>query len=262
MLLRYLPMNRFPPATLAGSRSGFTLIEMLVVISIIAVLAGLLLPVYNKVMYASRKVQVVNDIRQVRTACIAFYNDYQQKYPLPNRVANSGADTNGGNDTVYGDPGPNAFYSTADLFDILRATDISKHHFNSGDQENPSRTVYWNGQLAANLIQPRNGISQADVTWKDHVGSTYTIPKGSLMDPWGRSYIIWMDATRDGDLSVAASWFYIDRSSTVGTTPTGLPPMGIAMASMGADGFWGTVTRAKPYGDGILTGSDDVVLWR
>ena len=47
-----------------------------------------------------------------------------------------------------------------------------------------------------------------------------------------------------------------------GTTLASLPPLGIAIASMGADGFWGTVSKSKPYGDGVLAGSDDIVVWQ
>ena len=204
-------MNRLPPATLARRRVGFTLIELLVVITIIAVLAAILLPVFGKVQYAARKVQVVNDIRQVKTAMVSFYNDYQ-KYPLTSGQVYFARADQGGQDSVFGDPGPGAYYSSADLFDMLCATDIAPHHYNASDAENPTKTVYWVGKLAASLTQPRNGISQADVTWKDHTGASYIISKGSLMDPWGRSYIIWIDANRDGDFSAAANWFYVDRS--------------------------------------------------
>ena len=245
-------MNRFPPASLVRSRTGFTLIELLVVVAIIGVLAAILLPVYGKVIFASQKVKAINDMRNIKVAMLSFQGDYQ-KYPV------MPAQTTYQIDTLFGDVG--GYYASADLFDILRAIDIGPAHCNQNNAINTSQTVYWTGQNAASLTQPRSGISQADIQGVNAQGAAKTIPKGSFMDPWGRPYIVYIDITKDGDLTDAAGWYYYNAGYKAGDVHTGLFPNGLEFVSMGPDGVYGTKSAQNPNGNGILAGSDDIVTW-
>ena len=62
------------------SRSGFTLVELLVVISIIAVLAGLLLPAVQAAREAARRAQCVSNQRQIALATLN-HNDNRGYIP-------------------------------------------------------------------------------------------------------------------------------------------------------------------------------------
>ena len=58
-------------------RTGFTLVELLVVISIIAILMALLLPAVQATRASGRKTQCANNLHQIGIA----YNNFQSKYP-------------------------------------------------------------------------------------------------------------------------------------------------------------------------------------
>ena len=62
--------------------SAFTLIELLVVISIIAILAGIALPVFGEVQIRGAQTKALSNAKQVALACKVFAQDFNGSYPM------------------------------------------------------------------------------------------------------------------------------------------------------------------------------------
>lgn len=63
-------------------RKGFTLVEVLVVIVIICVLAGLLFPVFGQAKEAARTIECLSNARQIATATLLYSFDNDDQAPL------------------------------------------------------------------------------------------------------------------------------------------------------------------------------------
>jgi prepilin-type N-terminal cleavage/methylation domain-containing protein len=63
-------------------RAGFTLIELLCVITIIALLAGLILPVTQTVIARANDTKCMNNLRQIGMAANSLANDHDNTYPI------------------------------------------------------------------------------------------------------------------------------------------------------------------------------------
>lgn len=106
-------------------RDGFTLIELLVVISIIAILAGILLPTISRSMQKAEKTQAISDVGSLVTAVKAYYADYG-RYPFDNGRSS---------DTHCGESGT----SNRELMNVLRGIDGAG---NSGHENNIRKISY------------------------------------------------------------------------------------------------------------------------
>jgi prepilin-type N-terminal cleavage/methylation domain-containing protein len=77
--------SRTSPRQVRTRTAGFTLVELLVVIGIIAILVAILLPALSRARKQAQTVQCASNLRQLYTLTMMYTNTYNQ-YTMPSRV--------------------------------------------------------------------------------------------------------------------------------------------------------------------------------
>jgi prepilin-type N-terminal cleavage/methylation domain-containing protein/prepilin-type processing-associated H-X9-DG protein len=80
--------RRFYPKAFA--RSGFTLVELLVVVGIISLLISILLPALSKARMASQQSKCMANLRSIGQALVLYANENRDHLPYSSRVNDSG----------------------------------------------------------------------------------------------------------------------------------------------------------------------------
>jgi prepilin-type N-terminal cleavage/methylation domain-containing protein len=215
-------MNSLPRSR--NFRAAFTLIELLTVITIIAILMGLLFPAIAIVKEQARKAQAKADVAGIAAAVKQYYTEYG-KYPIGSQPS--------GQDTLFGDK-----VSNKELFDILRNITPAG---GSAPNYNPRGIVFFEGRMASSPDAPRAGFVPSDAK---------TGTPGAFVDPWGQEYRIAIDSDYDNQLTNLP---YTDFTTNV-------PRTGVGVFSLGKDGKLGN-NGDNAYRNGS-TNSDDIITWQ
>ncbi len=230
---------------------AFTLIELLTVISIIAILMGLLFPAIGLVKEQANKARAKNDVSNIVTA-VRTYNVEYGKYPS---IAEGGKSADPGGtieDAMCGDEAAGAESGTPNslLFNTLRAIPegINAEPIHG---RNPKKIVFFEGRSVSNVAQPRGGFVD-----KEGAGASV---KGSYFDPWGKQYTIILDQNYNNIVNLKKQYSDFTDSAKDDTEDTGIRT-GVAAFSMGKDNKLGTGGN-KVFKSGNDT-SDDVVSWQ
>jgi prepilin-type N-terminal cleavage/methylation domain-containing protein len=200
--------------------NGFTLVEMLVVIAIIAILAALLLPVLAGAKKAALKKQATLEIGQIAGA-IQQYDSIYGRFPVSSGVQQAAAAqqaVTGNGDFTYGG---SVFTNTPALASTVYITNNSEviailmnftnypngsgPTVNKNYQKNPQQTIFLSAKMTDDTKMPGVG---PDLVYRD---------------PWGNPYVISMDLNYDEQCQDA---FYC-LSAVSSTSPSSNPTSGI-----------------------------------
>ena len=232
--------SRMPPAR------GFTLVEMLVVISIIAILAAILVPTLAHAKSVAKRNVAKVEMLSLAAAIQGYETEYK-KMPVPKSAQICSSEnpdckdfTFGTTDnrgvllspaypivSTYGQPTYQA--SNAELLAILRGAD---------KERNPRKIVFYEPRIASGDGAPGLGRD------------------GVLRDPWGNPYIISLDMN-DDNKTLDGYYGYVRKSGS------GLDPeinVTVMVWSFGPDGKIEDKDK-----DGVTVSSgfnkDNVVSW-
>jgi prepilin-type N-terminal cleavage/methylation domain-containing protein len=235
-----------------SASAGFTLVELLTVIAIIAILMGLLFPAINIAREQARKTQAKTDCAQITAAVKAYYAEYG-KYPLPTNAVTP----NNPQDVIFGQSAGSSLgsgFSNQQLFDILRNIDSTGGTpAGQPNQYNPRAIIFFDAKTATDPTNPRGGFVPSNATASG-------MQPGAYMDPWGTEYFVDIDGDYNNQLT---SLPYNDFQAT------SAPYTGVGVFSLGKDQALGT-RQGGPggAGDGYYKNqstnlpSDDIISWQ
>lgn len=241
----------------ASLRPAFTLIELLVVITIVAVLAGMLMPAIAQVKGAAQSLQCGNNLRQLGMGVQSYAVDWDGilvplVQPVPNGTVGSGGNASGYFFSWDTNLLRQLDYAAATITCPLDRTSPRQTRTLDPGITRTSRRSYsyvcgWNSALPdnyrdstfnRNTLRPRtlNSIS-------DHSGTALLVDRvnavNSFGDPWAGN----VDRTDNVTLAhrTRANWLFLDGHVGLQTLAESAGTGTLGIGGQSAKGYWTTI---------------------
>jgi prepilin-type N-terminal cleavage/methylation domain-containing protein/prepilin-type processing-associated H-X9-DG protein len=174
-------------------QKGFTLVELLVVIGIIALLISILLPALNKAREAAKSVQCMSNMRQVGHAVQMYVNENKNQFLPPYRLAEA---------TTFAPTGPYYFqWIPAKYFKEAPGFFIC-----------PSDTLLQSGAPLVRSIWPRMYTGTQDV-WYSYAMNMYLPRRNSSVYPTPFAHPYFNPFTRKGIKEASRMIFLLETTA-------------------------------------------------
>jgi prepilin-type N-terminal cleavage/methylation domain-containing protein len=173
-------MNRI----LARAKHAFSLTELLVVIAVIAILAGLLLPTISRTKEKARRTACISNLRQINLGLRMYADDSSDTAPrTPGTETDPGLNWSGykklmndsggvsTNDRIFACPADTFFYNLAENFQYVphgfhteAVGDFSSYGFNGGNARTNSNAPGIAGRSITSIKDPVKTVLVAEVS--------------------------------------------------------------------------------------------------
>lgn len=217
-------------------KQHFSLVELLTVIAVIAILAGILIPTVGAVKESGRATQALTEAKGIHLAITSFYNDH--KY-LPSKDASNGTT----NDIVYwGTKGTDAAATPAAnaSVKIKEMAELDATYLNLFD-----RLCYVDRSDAKNAATTDAKTFNKKAKKYLNAAPAYfgadTSTTNSIRDPWGRPYIVYLDTNYNEQIEDIGEKFGVagntlnDRVAVISLGKNTVPSDGLAVNKVEAE---------------------------
>lgn len=236
---------------------AFTLVELLVVIALIAILAGLLLPALGGAKERSRRAACLNNLRQFALATRLYAGDFQDSLP---RGGTDNANTNDTHTPILSSATKSNILQYASPLKVLDCPNLARSF---------ERDDGWR-------VQPGYGVAigyhylggQSNTPWPPagNITNTWNSPQTTDEDPtlplvadlnvWAYSYQrILAPHTPRGSMIRDDAYFEL-HPEAYQQTPVDLGARGGNVGLLDGSVAWKDISRMKPYRGSQLWGAD------